>query len=473
MPSESKLFIVGIGPGSLEQMTIQAREAIRQSEYVVGYRAYIDLVKDLLPGKEAVSSTMGREVDRAREAVDLLQEGSVSLISSGDPTIYGMAGLGLEVASRQVSLDRVEVVPGVTSFTSASCLAGVAFREAVAVTSLSDLLTPWKEIEARAALAAEMNIPLAIYNPRSRGRRWQLDRVLEIFLERERGDSRLLLARNVFRQGQQVRWTTVRELQSREDLQEQVDMFTVLLIEGQGMCQGRPSQNSLINLIGTGPGGHQHLTVEARGLIGRSDLLLGPERYLKLVQDCGRGRTCTGEGKVAQRVAGRARQARIAAARGETASLLVGGDPSMFSSAPRIFQENLDLHICPGISAFQGVAARIGAPMANDFAVVSWSRGASLERMARLIEAGFALAVYNMHYQDLPALGEAIPASRPCALARDVSREGEMLVVDRGSELVGGQGSSRRSTLLVAAENSYLKEGRIIARRGYDARYSY
>lgn len=111
--------------------------------------------------------------------------------------------------------------------------------------------------------------------------------------------------------------------------------------------------------------------------------------------------------------------------------------------------------------------------MANDFAVVSWSRGASLERMARLIEAGFALAVYNMHYQDLPALGEAIPASRPCALARDVSREGEMLVVDRGSELVGGQGSSRRSTLLVAAENSYLKEGRIIARRGYDARYSY
>lgn len=474
MPSESKLFIVGIGPGSPEQMTNRAREAIMQSNYVVGYRAYIDLIKELLPGKEAVSSTMGREVDRAREAVELMNEGSVALISSGDPTIYGMAGLGLEMASRQVPLDRVEVVPGVTSFASASCLAGVAFRESVAITSLSDLLTPWKDIEARALLATEMNIPLAIYNPRSRGRRWQLSRILEIILQQGRADRRLLMARNVSRQGQQIRWTTVRELISREDLQEQVDMFTVLVIEGEGMCQGRPSiQNSLINLIGVGPGGRQHITAEAERLIGKSDLLLGPDRYLRQVQSYARARTESGEGGISQMIAYRTQAARRAAYRGETASLLVGGDPSMFSAAPRVMQENLDLHICPGISAFQSVAARIGAPMANDFVVISWSRGASLDRIARLIEAGFALAIYNIHYQNLHLLREAIPSSRPCALARNVSREREMLVVGQASEMVRQQGSSCCCTLLVAAENSCLKEGRIIAKRGYDARYSY
>ncbi|HII07343.1 MAG TPA: hypothetical protein HA349_08555, partial [Methanotrichaceae archaeon] len=106
MPSESKLYIVGIGPGSRALLTRKAKEAIADSESVVGYRPYLDLVSDLLEGKTVSSTGMGREVDRAREAVDLLDGGSVALISSGDPNVYGMAGLGLEVASGKVDLDR-------------------------------------------------------------------------------------------------------------------------------------------------------------------------------------------------------------------------------------------------------------------------------------------------------------------------------------------------------------------------------
>ena len=94
-------------------------------------------------------------MERAREAVDLLAEGDVALISSGDPNVYGMAGLGLEVASGRVELERVEVVPGITSFSAAASRAGITFREAVAVISLSDLITPWERIEATARAASD------------------------------------------------------------------------------------------------------------------------------------------------------------------------------------------------------------------------------------------------------------------------------------------------------------------------------
>ena len=148
-----------------------------QADFVVGYRPYLELIRDLLPGKKVFSSSMGKEVDRVRAAVDLLEEGSVALVSSGDPNVYGMAGLGLEMAPQP---GRVEIVPGVTSFTAAACRAGLAFRECVAVISLSDLLTPWQDIEGRLRLAAESEMPVALYNPRSKRRDWQLIRALDI-----------------------------------------------------------------------------------------------------------------------------------------------------------------------------------------------------------------------------------------------------------------------------------------------------
>jgi len=135
LPSESKqdgnpadgnrLSIVGIGPGSPKLRTSAAIEAIISSDFVVGYRPYLELIKDLLPGKRVFSSGMGREVDRVRMALDLLEEGSVALVSSGDPNFYGMAGLGLEMAERPSD---VKIVPAVTAFTAASCRAGLRGR---------------------------------------------------------------------------------------------------------------------------------------------------------------------------------------------------------------------------------------------------------------------------------------------------------------------------------------------------------
>ena len=114
----NRLSIVGIGPGDASLRTLAAVDAIKGADYVVGYRPYLKLIEDLLPGKEVYSSGMGKETDRVRAALDLLSRGPVALVSSGDANVYGMAGLGLEMAEHPAE---VEVVPGVTSFTAAAC----------------------------------------------------------------------------------------------------------------------------------------------------------------------------------------------------------------------------------------------------------------------------------------------------------------------------------------------------------------
>jgi precorrin-3B C17-methyltransferase len=216
-------------------MTFQSARAIQDADYVVGYKPYLELIEDLLEKKQVVSSSMGKEVDRAKIAVDLLNDGSVALVSSGDPNIYGMAGLGLELASAKEDIGDVEVVPGVTSFAAAAAKAGIVFRESIAVISLSDLLTPWSRIEERIKLAAEYRMPAAIYNPLSRRRDWQLKRALEIYGP----DTDVLVAKNVARAGEELHWTKTGALLDQKEREERIDMFTVLILDGAGMVRGK------------------------------------------------------------------------------------------------------------------------------------------------------------------------------------------------------------------------------------------
>ena len=255
MPSESsgmeadrdhKFSIVGIGPGSASLRTRAAAKAIKSADFVVGYRPYLDLISDLLPGKKVFSSSMGKEVDRVQAAVDLLGQGSVALVSSGDPNVYGMAGLGLEMAAQPAE---VEIVPGVTSFTAAACRAGLAFRECVAVISLSDLLTPWQEIEGRLRLAAESEMPVALYNPRSKRRDWQLIRALDIC-----GQRNVLIAKDIGRDGEEIFWTNSARLMESEPLREKIDMTTLVIISGRGAFQGEAASEAADKSGGHRPG---------------------------------------------------------------------------------------------------------------------------------------------------------------------------------------------------------------------------
>jgi len=466
LPSENKLYIVGLGPGSRDQMSLKALKSLKEADFVVGHRPYLEMISDLLDGKQVVSSSMGKEVDRARKAAELMSEGTVALVSSGDPNIYGMAGLGLELSE---DLSRVEVVPGVTSFAAAACRSGLTFKEAVAVVSLSDLLTPWQDIESRLKLAAEMDLPTALYNPRSRRRNWQLDRALEM----RPAETPVLVARSVYRPGEKLFWSTAKELLDNEPLRDEIDMFTLVVIGGRGARIGRASKESLINIVGIGPGSTDQLTLEGQRLLKNSARIFGAERYLQEIEPIAGGELIAHQGDCKERIVKRVQGARDALARGEQSSILTGGDPSIFSAAWRIMKEvtDLSLNICPGISAFSAVAARAGAPLINDFVLLSGAK--EPEKLAKLAEAGFGAVVYNAGGQDLVPLLENVANEKPCVLAQDVSRGGEAFLTATARDLLEARPSGNRFTLIAACAGSYLKEGRIITKRGYQTKYSY
>ena len=149
-----KLFIVGVGPGHHDHMTFRAKQVIEESDTIVGYDTYVNLVQDLLDGKDVYRYAMTQEVERAQQCIDLAKEGKiVSLVSSGDPGIYGMAGLIYETLAEsdwdpKTGL-QVEIVPGVSALNSCSSIIGSPLMTDFAVLSMSDLLVPWEIIVKR------------------------------------------------------------------------------------------------------------------------------------------------------------------------------------------------------------------------------------------------------------------------------------------------------------------------------------
>ena len=170
--SRGRISVVGIGPGSLEHLTPKARSEIENADVVVGYGTYVKLIQAIIkPDAEVVSGTMGKEVERAKIAVSKAKENHrVVMVSSGDPGVYGMAGIVLEVAAIEKTDVPVEIVPGVTAATAAASKLGAPLVSDFAVISLSDLLTPWEKIERRLEAAASADFSIVLYNPKSEGR---------------------------------------------------------------------------------------------------------------------------------------------------------------------------------------------------------------------------------------------------------------------------------------------------------------
>ena len=171
--SESKktVFVVGLGPGGGQFLTVQAQSALQQAEVLCGYTVYIDLVRPLYPEKECYTTGMTREIDRCRWALDTARAGrDVALVCSGDAGVYGMASPLLELAEEYPDVN-VEVVPGLTAALSGGAVLGAPLAHDFCVISLSDRLTPWEVIEKRLACAAQGDFALVLYNPSSRAAR--------------------------------------------------------------------------------------------------------------------------------------------------------------------------------------------------------------------------------------------------------------------------------------------------------------
>ncbi len=218
--------MVGIGPGNMENMSIRAVEVIKNSDCVIGYKTYINLIKDLVEGKEVITSGMRSEIERASLAIEKAEVGKVvSVISSGDPGIFGMAGLVLEVAKNSKLKIPVEVVPGIPSENAAAALLGAPLMHDHVTISLSDLLTPWDVIEKRIRLAAEGDFVVVLYNPKSSERKWQIEKTIEILLSRKPSGTPVGIVKSAMRKKQNIIITNLGTV-----LEHPIDMTTIVIV---------------------------------------------------------------------------------------------------------------------------------------------------------------------------------------------------------------------------------------------------
>lgn len=221
-----KLTVVGLGPGAGEDLTGRARRAIEEADLVVGYTAYIALIRDQFSDKEMTSTGMKKEVDRCRLAVEAAVAGkNVAVVCSGDSGIYGMAGLIYEVAQDYPPID-IEVVPGITAACGGAAVLGAPLTHDFAVISLSDLLTPWEKIQKRLEAAAAADFVICLYNPRSRSRSDYLWRACDILLTQKAPDTVCGFVQNIGREGERAATLTLAELRENTE----VDMFTTVFI---------------------------------------------------------------------------------------------------------------------------------------------------------------------------------------------------------------------------------------------------
>lgn len=220
-----KLYLVGIGPGKKSGMTLEAEEALRKSDCIVGYHVYTELVQADFPDKEYFTTPMTKEIDRCRQALALADEGrTVSLICSGDAGVYGMSGLVWQLHEEYPQVE-LQVVAGVTAALAGAAVLGAPLIHDFALISLSDLLTPWEKIEKRLSLAAEADFVIVLYNPSSKKRHDYLQKACDLILEHQSPDTVCGLVEQIGREGEQAKVLTLAQLR-----EETVNMFTTVFI---------------------------------------------------------------------------------------------------------------------------------------------------------------------------------------------------------------------------------------------------
>lgn len=221
----SKLYVVGIGPGAYEKMTIEAAEALKKSDVIIGYTVYVDLVKDHFPGKEFLTTPMKKEVDRCVLAFEEARKGKIAaMICSGDAGVYGMSGLMYEVGVNYPEVE-LEIIPGVTAATGGAAVLGAPLIHDFCLISLSDLLTPWEKIEARLLAAAQADFVVCLYNPSSKKRHDYLEKACNLMMKYKSPETVCGIVGNIGRDGEAMEVMTLEELKTTK-----VDMFTTVFV---------------------------------------------------------------------------------------------------------------------------------------------------------------------------------------------------------------------------------------------------
>ncbi len=220
-----KLYIVGLGPGGGQDMTGRAAQALEEADVIVGYTVYIDLIRERYAHKQLRATPMRKEVERCELALELADGGKrVAMVCSGDPGVYGMAGLCYELSVRFPEVE-LEVVPGITAACGGAAVLGAPLMHDFCLISLSDLMTPWQTIEKRLRAAAQADFVVCLYNPSSHKRRDYLQKACDILLEEKSPDTPCGYVGQIGREGENAAVLTLRQLR-----EAQVDMFTTVFV---------------------------------------------------------------------------------------------------------------------------------------------------------------------------------------------------------------------------------------------------
>ena len=223
------IYVIGTGPGKISGLTIEAKEALERSDVIVGYKVYIDLLKNDFPTKEFASTPMGKEIERCKLCFDYSLKGKiVAMVCSGDAGVYGMAEpiFRLQKENSVYREEEILVLPGVTAALSGAALLGAPLNHDFCVISLSDLLTPWEMIERRLQAAVHGDFAMAIYNPSSHHRKDYLQKACKIMLQAGASPERACgYVKNIGREGTETHFCSLKELSDCE-----VDMFTTVFI---------------------------------------------------------------------------------------------------------------------------------------------------------------------------------------------------------------------------------------------------
>jgi precorrin-3B C17-methyltransferase len=221
----NKIYVVGIGPGEYEQMSIKAANVLKSCDTIIGYTVYVDLVKEHFADKEFMTTPMKKEVDRCVLAFEEAMKGkTVAMICSGDAGVYGMSGLMYEIGEKYPEVE-IEVVCGVTAAIGGAGVLGAPLIHDFAVISLSDLLTPWEKIEKRLLCAAEADFSIVLYNPSSKKRHDYLQKACDLMLQYKSPETVCGTVINIGREGEKGTVMTLKELRDTK-----VDMFTTVFI---------------------------------------------------------------------------------------------------------------------------------------------------------------------------------------------------------------------------------------------------
>ncbi|WP_429144468.1 precorrin-3B C(17)-methyltransferase [Anaerotaenia torta] len=220
-----KISVVGIGPGAEEMMTLQALRALEESEVIVGYGVYLELLEERFREKELLSTPMKKEIERCRMCFEEAEKGKkVAMVCSGDAGVYGMASLMYEIGREHPDCE-LEIIPGITAANSGAACLGAPLNHDYAVISLSDLLTPWELIEQRLRAAAQGDFCIALYNPSSHKRADYLQKACDILLERIEESRVCGYVEKIGRAGTRSVTCTLKELR-----EQRVNMFTTVFI---------------------------------------------------------------------------------------------------------------------------------------------------------------------------------------------------------------------------------------------------